>query len=129
MSAIAASAQQFVTGVVLDDAGQPLAGANVLSQDGTLFTTTDAHGRFEIKAMPGESLKVWFMGYREFILKVSAGMPEAVITLVPDYEVLDDVVVVGYGAVKKSDLTGSVGHDLKFHRRSSSGARRRSSGA
>lgn len=109
LSAIVASAQQqLMTGVVLDDAGQPLAGANVLSQDGRRFSTTDAQGRFEIKAMPGESLKVWFMGYREFILKVSAGMPDAVITLVPDYEVLDDVVVVGYGAVKKSDLTGSV---------------------
>lgn len=109
LSAIAVSAQSSrVAGTVLDETGQPLSGASVLSQDGKRFTTTDTQGRFELDAVPGESLKVCFMGYREFLLKVSAGMPESSIVLIPDYEVLDDVLVIGYGAVKKSDLTGSV---------------------
>ena len=78
LSALAVSAQSSrVAGTVLDETGQPLSGASVLSQDGKRFTTTDTQGRFELDAVPGESLKVWFMGYREFLLKVSAGMPES----------------------------------------------------
>lgn len=110
LSALVAAAQQTVrvAGTVLDESGQPLAGANVVSDDGRNFATSGTDGSFSIEARPGETLRVWFMGYKEYPLAVSAGMSAVSISLVPDFEVLDDVVVVGYGSVKKSDLTGSV---------------------
>lgn len=110
LSAIVSFAQQpvKVSGSVSDEAGLPLTGANIISQDNKSFTTTDINGDFELDAHSGETVRVWFMGYKEYTLTVSYGMSPVHISLTPDFEVLEDVVVVGYGAVKKSDLTGSV---------------------
>lgn len=97
-----------VSGTVSDESGLPLSGANVISQDGRSFATTDADGSFVLEVDSGQDLRVWFMGYKEYLFPVTVGMSPVKIILSPDFEVLEDVVVVGYGSVKKSDLTGSV---------------------
>ncbi len=103
---LGAFAQQItVQGHVKDDTGEPLPGASVKvvgTQNGTM---TDFDGNFQIQAPRGAQLVISFMG---FASQTVAAAPRLNITLTEDAKVLDDIVVIGYGVAKKSDLTGSV---------------------
>ena len=97
-----------VTGVVMaQDEPDPVIGANVMVKGTTLGTITDFDGNFSIQAKAGDVLQVSFMGYKPFEVKVSNAGPIRV-TLVPDNVQLQEVVAIGYGTMKKSDLTGAV---------------------
>ena len=97
-----------VTGVVIaQDEPDPVIGANVMVKGTTLGTITDFDGNFSIQANAGDVLQVSFMGYKPFEVKVSNAGPIRV-TLVPDNVQLQEVVAIGYGTMKKSDLTGAV---------------------
>ena len=97
-----------VTGVVMaQDEPDPVIGANVMVKGTTLGTITDFDGNFTIQANAGDVLHVSFMGYKPFEVKVSNAGPIRV-TLVPDNVQLQEVVAIGYGTMKKSDLTGAV---------------------
>ena len=97
-----------VTGVVMaQDEPDPVIGANVMVKGTTLGTITDFDGNFTIQANAGDVLQVSFMGYKPFEVKVSNAGPIRV-TLVPDNVQLQEVVAIGYGTMKKSDLTGAV---------------------
>ena len=97
-----------VTGVVMaQDEPDPVIGANVMVKGTTLGTITDFDGNFSIQAKAGDVLQVSFMGYKPFEVKVSDAGPIRV-TLVPDNVQLQEVVAIGYGTMKKSDLTGAV---------------------
>ena len=97
-----------VTGVVMaQDEPDPVIGANVMVKGTTLGTITDFDGNFTIQAKAGDVLQVSFMGYKPFEVKVSNAGPIRV-TLVPDNVQLQEVVAIGYGTMKKSDLTGAV---------------------
>ena len=97
-----------VTGVVMaQDEPDPVIGANVMVKGTTLGTITDFDGNFSIQANAGDVLQVSFMGYKPFEVKVSNAGPIRV-TLVPDNVQLQEVVAIGYGTMKKSDLTGAV---------------------
>ena len=100
-----AFAQSNVQGHVKDAAGQPVIGATVrvAGQDGGVITDID--GNFSIKAAPGTKLQISYIGYKTVDAEASQDM---VVTLQDDAQVLGDVVVIGYGTVKKTDLTGSV---------------------
>lgn len=103
---VGAFAQQItVNGHVKDATGEPIIGATVriAGQDGG--TITDFDGNFTLKAKQGATIQVSFIGYRTMSISASASV---VVTLEEDSKTLNDVVVIGYGAVKKSDLTGSV---------------------
>lgn len=102
-------AQQSIklTGVVKDTYGEPVIGANVVEKGTTNGTITDANGTFSLQVQPRTSLIVSYIGYREKEIPVGSGKALS-ITLEEDTRMLDEVVVVGYGTVKKSDLTGSV---------------------
>lgn len=107
---ISAFAQERqVSGVVLDRTGQPIIGANVTvvgAKDGTI---TDMDGKFVLKKVDGNAqLKVSYIGYIPQTLSV-AGKTNFTVSLSEDAQNLDELVVVGYGVQKKSDLTGSVG--------------------
>lgn len=93
-----------VKGVVQDELG-PVVGANVLVKGTTQGTTTDLDGRFSLKAPADGILVISFVGYTSQELPVS---PNMTINLSEDIELLSEVVVIGYGSVKKSDLTGSI---------------------
>ena len=97
-----------VTGVVMaQDEPDPVIGANVMIKGTTNGTITDFDGKFSIQAKAGDVLQVSFMGYKTQDVKVSNAGPIN-ITLVSDNVQLQEVVAVGYGTMKKSDLTGAV---------------------
>ncbi len=97
-----------VTGVVMaQDEPDPVIGANVMVKGSTNGTITDFDGNFSINAKAGDVLQVSFMGYKSQEIKVTNAGPVRV-TLVPDNVQLQEVVAIGYGTMKKSDLTGAV---------------------
>ena len=97
-----------VTGQVTDEAGEPIIGANVLIEGTTnQGAITDMDGNFSLKASVGQTLKVSYIGYLSRTVRVT-DTKKLNIVLREDTETLDEVVVVGYGTMKKSDLTGSV---------------------
>lgn len=97
-----------VTGVVMaQDEPDPVIGANVMVKGTSTGTITDFDGNFTLQAKMGDVLQVSFMGYKSQEVTVKSTSPIRV-TLVPDNVQLQEVVAIGYGTMKKSDLTGSV---------------------
>lgn len=104
-----ASIQQSKTikGRVIDANGEPVIGASILEKGTTNGTITDMDGNFQLKVNDGAVLIVSYIGYAEQELTAQANMT---ITLTEDTELLDEVVVLGYGAgQRKQDLSASVG--------------------
>ena len=102
---IGAYAQINVQGHVKDATGEPVIGATVTVVGTTNNTVTDFDGNFTITAPQGAQLQISSIGFKDQIVTAA---PNLVIELFEDSEMLEEVVVVGYGTVKKSDLTGSV---------------------
>lgn len=102
---VGAFAQSSVKGVVKDASGEPIIGATVRVVGAEGGAITDFDGNFAINAAPDAKLQVSYIGYKTVEVPVTANM---VITLQDDAQLLSDVVVIGYGSVKKSDATGSV---------------------
>ena len=102
---VSAFAQIDVKGHVKDAQGEPVIGATVRVVGTQTATVTDFDGNFALKANQGADINVTYVGYQEATVKAA---PNLVITLQEDAAVLNEVVVIGYGQVKKSDLTGSV---------------------
>lgn len=103
-----AQQQVRVTGQVVDELGEPLIGVNVRVIKGTAGTVTDADGNFKLDVPAGATLEVSYVGY--ITQKVAARAGAAMkITLKEDAQMLDEVVAIGYGTVKRKDMTGSVG--------------------
>ncbi len=105
---IMVSPDQTISGTVTDDVNEPLPGVNVLLKGTTVGTTTDPVGAFKINVPDASGVLVFsFIGYKT--VEQSVGEQTTMnVMLQPDTETLDEVVVVGYGSVKKSDLTGAV---------------------
>jgi len=103
---------QNISGVIKDENGEPLPGASVLVVGTTNGTTTDFDGNYtiDVSHQTGNfSLAVSFMGYQTLTKTFVAGSDQTWSpNLKPDAAVLEDVVVIGYGTVKKADATGSV---------------------
>lgn len=95
-----------VTGTVLDPNGDPIIGATVEEVGTTRKTITDVDGHFTLTGTkPGAELEISYIGYKTVRVKAADGLS---LNLQEDVAMLDEVVAVGYGTVKKSDLTGSV---------------------
>ena len=94
-----------IHGKVVDESSQPIIGASVIIDGSKTGTVTDIDGNFTMNAVSGANLKVSYIGYVAQLIK--AGQ-KSVITLKEDSKTLDEVVVVGYGTMKKKDLTGAV---------------------
>ena len=104
----AAYAQKTVTGTVKDATGEPMIGVSVLVDGTTIGGVTDFDGNFTIQKVPEKGvLKFSYIGYKDQKIAV-AGKSSVNVTLEEDAAALDEVVVVGYGTMKKKDLTGSV---------------------
>ena len=103
---VAASAQQItVSGTVQDAQGEPIIGANILVKGTSNGTITDLDGNFQLKADADAILVISFIGYQTQELPAQ---PVMNVTLRDDSKQLEEVVVIGYGSVKKNDLSGSV---------------------
>ena len=105
LSATAFAQQVIVKGHVKDSAGEPIIGAAIRVNGQSGGAVTDIDGNFSIKADKGATVTVSYVGYEQAQVSVSNNM---VITLQEDNQSLKEVVVIGYGVAKKSDLTGSV---------------------
>ena len=105
LSASAFAQQVVVKGNVVDETGEPVIGASVKVVGGTIGAVTDIDGNFSLNADKKSTIEVTYIGYEP--VKVKAGQ-NLTIHLKNTSSTLNEVVVIGYGAVKKSDLTGSV---------------------
>ncbi len=96
-----------IQGRVLDENGEGFIGVTVRVKGTTIGTSTNGNGDFSIEANPGDELVFSFVGYEETTL-VLGNATRIEVTMKSDLNALDEIVVIGYGTVKKSDLTGSV---------------------
>ena len=97
-----------ITGKVLDERGEPMIGVSVVVKGTKSGAITDFDGNFKIQTSTNaKTLVVSYMGYKQQEVTITTG--NLIIKMQPEDQVLDEVVVVGYGAVRKRDLTGSVG--------------------
>lgn len=96
-----------INGTVFDAKGEPIIGANVRVKGSTLGTITDLDGVFSLDVPENAILEVSYIGYESQTVHV-ADKTQFSFILKEDTEVLEDVVVIGYGSVKKSNLTGAV---------------------
>ncbi|MBP3246409.1 MAG: TonB-dependent receptor [Prevotella sp.] len=104
---LGALAQSLIKGTVKDVSGDPIIGASVKVQGSKSGVITDFDGNFSIQADNNATLVISYIGYTTESIKV-AGKNNLSVTLKEDAQTLNDVVVIGYGVQKKSDLTGSV---------------------
>ena len=102
---VSAFAQIDVKGHVKDATGEPIIGATVRVDGTQTATVSDFDGNFTLKANEGATITISYVGYQNATVKAA---PNLVVTLKDDAQVLENVVVIGYGRAKKSDLTGSV---------------------
>lgn len=109
LSGIAASAQTgTVSGTVLDNAGIPIIGAAVIdTQNRNSGALTDIDGNFTISVDIGTSLEISYLGFQTITVPVTS-FSHLDVTMEQDSEFLEEVVVIGYGTVRKRDLTGAV---------------------
>ena len=96
-----------VTGTVLDATGETIIGASVLEKGTTNGAITDIDGKFSLAVKQGAELQVSFVGYVTQNVKVTGNQPLKIV-LKEDSQALEEVVVIGYGTQKKSDVSGSV---------------------
>ena len=94
-----------VSGVVVDKNNEPLTGVNVREVKGIGGTVTDVNGHFTFNVQAGEQLEFSFIGFKSVEVKASNNMH---IQMNEDNEMLNEVVVIGYGTMKKKDLTGAI---------------------
>src|SRR5574344_3171422 len=102
-----AYAQKTVTGVVKDATGEPVIGATIMA-NGKPVATTDFDGNFSVpNAEPSTVIKITYVGFKD--QQITIGNKSTInVSLAEDNQNLNEVVVVGYGTMKKSDLTGSI---------------------
>ena len=107
LSHLAFSQSRLVTGKITDEAGQALPGVNVIKKGTTIGTSSDVNGTFSIEANNEDVLVVSFIGYAPQEIAV-LNQTSISITLKEDIATLQEVVVIGYGSVKKTDVTSSI---------------------
>ncbi len=104
--AVSATAQQMISGTVTDESGLPLPGATVQVKGTTSGTVTNADGKFEIQATTGDIMVVQFVGYLDATFEVDSRSDYS-LQMQPDAFTMEEMVVVGYGTQRKSDVTGA----------------------
>ena len=97
-----------ISGLVTDVTGEPVIGASVVEVGTTNGVITDLNGKFSLKVAPNSQFLVSYIGYKQQTIKVGSESTYNIV-LKEDAEVLDEVVVVGYGSQKKVNVTGAVG--------------------
>ena len=108
-SQVAQGQQQEVTirGMVLDDEGEPIIGANIVVPGTTIGTVTDVDGNYTINIPRGSSLRFSFIGYVDQVFAIT-NQSSLNVRLIEDSELLDELVVVGYGVQRKSVVTAAI---------------------
>ncbi len=100
--------QKTISGTISDESGSPLPGVNVVLKGTTVGTITDLDGNYSLEVPSDETiLVISYLGYLSEEIQVG-GQTTIDLTLTPSLEALEEVVVIGYGSVKKKDLTGAI---------------------
>lgn len=108
LQARAQGATRTVSGTVLDETSEPLIGASVIAQGSTTGAATDFDGKFKITVSQNvKNLEITYVGYEKAVVAIPAS-GNLEIKLKPNAQVMEEVVVIGYGVQKKDDLTGSI---------------------
>lgn len=94
-----------ITGVVRDEAGEPIIGATVKVKGSSMGVVTDLDGKFEINSEVGTPLVITYVGFADHELAANHNME---VVMAENTEALDEVVVVGYGTMRKADMTGAI---------------------
>lgn len=94
-----------ITGVVRDEAGEPIIGATVKVKGSSMGVVTDLDGKFEINSEVGAPLVITYVGFADHELAANHNME---VVMAENTEALDEVVVVGYGTMRKADMTGAI---------------------
>lgn len=100
--------QKAISGKVVDSKGESIIGANIMEKGTTNGTITDFDGKFSLNVSAKAILQVSYIGYKSQEIPVSQLKAGAVITLREDTEVMDEVVVIGYGTQRKGDVTSAI---------------------
>lgn len=100
--------QKAISGTVVDSKGEAIIGANVMEKGTTNGTITDLDGKFSLNVSAKAVLHISYIGYKSQDIPVSQLKKGAVITLKEDTEVMDEVVVIGYGTQRKGDVTSAI---------------------
>ena len=98
---------QSLSGLVTDTGGVPIIGANISIPGSTIGTITDVDGKFTLSVPRGSVLRFSYIGYNNQDIKIT-NQATVNVTLIEDVEMLDELVVVGYGSVKRGDITTAV---------------------
>jgi len=98
--------QKKVIITVVDDKNEPVVGASIMMGSSQTGAITDVNGQCDISAAQGDEIRVSSIGYVTQTIKLGKGASQRIV-LLEDKQLLDEVVVVGYGTMRKSDLTGS----------------------
>lgn len=96
-----------ISGIITDEKGEPIIGANIAVVGTTIGIISDMDGKYELEVPEGAEVKVSYIGYNPQSFKVTQKTSYNIV-LKEDSEMIDEVVVVGYGTIKKSDISGSV---------------------
>ena len=94
-----------ITGIVRDEAGEPIIGATVKVKGSSMGVVTDLDGKFEINSEVGAPLVITYVGFADHELAANHNME---VVMAENTEALDEVVVVGYGTMRKADMTGAI---------------------
>lgn len=105
---IAAQQTRTVSGQVVDSNGESIIGANVMEKGTTNGTITDFDGKFSLKVAPNATLVISYIGYKNIEMKASELKAGQTITLQENAEMMDEVVVIGYGTQRKGDVTSAI---------------------
>ncbi len=106
-ASVAAAKSNHFVGYVVDKNGEPVIGATIISLSNMANATiVDVNGRFELAVAKGEKLELSCVGYASQI--ITAGKSGAKYTLKEDFQMLEEVIVVGYGTQRRSDVTGAI---------------------
>lgn len=99
--------KKTISGTIVDDMNEPVIGANIVEKGTTNGTVSDIDGKFSLTVSPEATLSITFLGYKDVEIQVG-NQTTLQILLREDSEMLDEIVVVGYGIQKKANLTGAV---------------------
>ena len=105
---IAAQQTRTVSGQVVDSNGESIIGANIVEKGTANGTITDMDGKFSLKTAPNATLVISYIGYKTIEMKASEIKAGQTITLQENAEMMDEVVVIGYGTQRKGDVTSAV---------------------
>ncbi len=105
---IAAQQTRTVSGQVVDSNGESIIGANIVEKGTANGTITDFDGKFSLKVAPNATLVISYIGYKTIEMKASEVKAGQTITLQENAEMMDEVVVIGYGTQRKGDVTSAI---------------------